>query len=193
MKKPLKIEDIDPAHRWAWAANINGMGSIEEQKIQLIKFVCDPIYIFDDANQVVLDAARNGSVEGPNGALIVVGIRALGRKWNDAFSLLGVSGDYIYSISTNYLYDCNSVPDFNQAKKEYDQQVLIPARDALKRSGKRSGPNRKLDKELLNIVQLKRNSGDSLPKIKADLWEQYKCDVSVPTLSRRTKPPVLKG
>ncbi len=190
MKIKPEIKDIDPEQRWAWAAEINGMGSIEDQKSQLIKFVFRPILIFDDKNQVMLDAAGNGSITDPKGALIVVGVRALGRQWNEAFALLGDTGDYLYSISTNYLYDCNSVPDFNAAKKEYDKQVLIPARQALKASGKKSGPNRKLDKAMLADIQTRRDALIPLSKIRADLWAQYKLDVSESTLSRRTTAPI---
>lgn len=190
MKNTLKIEDINIEQRWAWAANINGMGSIEDQKSQLIKFVSRLDIIFDDKNQVMLDAAGNGDVTDPKGALIVVGVRALGRQWNNAFALLGDTGDYLYSISTNYLYDCNSVPDFNKAKKEYDMQVLIPARQALKASGKKSGPNRKLDKEMLADIQTRRDALIPLSKIRVDLLAQYGLKVSEATLSRRTTAPI---
>lgn len=194
MKNKLKIEDIDPEQRWAWAAEINGMGTVADQIPQLLKFVLRQGSIFDDKNQVMMDAANNGTIKEPNGALIVVGMRVLGRGWGDAFAALGASGDFIYSISTSYLYDCSSTGDFNKADKEYRKQVMIPAHSANKAKGS-SGPDEKLNKEMLATAQLKRNSGMSLRKICDDLLVLYpKLDnISPSTLSRHTEAPIIKA
>ncbi len=194
MKNKLKIDDIDPEQRWAWAAEINGMGTVADQIPQLLKFVLRQGSIFDDENQVMMDAADNGTIKEPNGALVVVGIRVLGRDWGDAFATLGATGDFIYSISTSYLYDCSSTDDFNKADKEYRKQVMIPAHTANKAKGQ-SGPDEKLTSDMLKTAQLKRNSDMSLRAICVDLLKMYpELDtISTSTISRRTTPRVIKA
>lgn len=194
MKEKLIIDDIDPEQRWAWAAEINGMGTVADQIPQLLKFVLRQGSIFDDKNQVMMDAADNGTIKEPNGALIVVGIRVLGRDWGDAFATLGATGDFIYSISTSYLYDCSSTDDFNKADKEYRKQAMIPAHTANKEKGT-SGPDEKLTSDMIKTAQLKRNSGMSLRKICNDLVKMYDDldEISPSTLSRHTKPLILKS
>jgi hypothetical protein len=151
-------------------------------------------HIFDDKNQVMMDAAGNGTIKEPNGALIVVGIRVLGRDWGDAFAALGATGDFIYSISTSYLYDCSSTHDFNEADKEYRKQVMIPAHNANKENGN-SGPDEKLTTNMLATAQLKRNSGMSLRAICNDLVAMYDDldEISPSTLSRHTEAPIIKA
>lgn len=189
-------------HYWGWAATKSGMGTEDEQVKMLVnhienlpgntmarKYIEESIY--RESQNTLDEALGHPSDEGKVQAMVVVGLRVLGGRYTDAMEQLGANGDNLYSIATRNMYICRDGNVFNDAYKEVTNQRLIPARQAQENSDGRPGPNLKLQEEHLEFARamIKSKPGTTLPQIKEALKEDYKLDVSVPTLSRRLNPP----
>jgi len=195
-----KTQDIK--HYWGWAATKSGMGTEAEQVEMLLnhienlpgndldrKYIKKNIYL--ESSNTLDQALGHPSDDGKVQAMVVVGLRVLGGAYTEAMEKLGANGDNLYSIATRKMYVCRDGDVFNDAYKEVTNQRLIPARKALKKKGKKSGPKLKLTEDHLKQARLMINSkeGATLPQVKQALFDDHELVVSVPTLSRRLNPP----